>query len=81
MPSSTITLGSAPEYSVSFSAIRTSYVAAGGSMSGAVSLNALKTVELDTGNVPNTNIIVGTIFRVHNKGSPTGVGATFADLF
>lgn len=74
--SSTIILGS--ENSVSFSAIRTAYTNAGGSMSGAVSLKALRNSKFqDSDTVPGSGpIVVGTVFRQFSEGSVTG-GETF----
>ena len=79
MPSSTISLGSGN--SVSFSAIKTAYTNAGGSMSGAVSLNALRNAGLQNSDtVPGSgSIVVGTVFRQFSKGSVTG-GATFDSI-
>jgi len=72
MPSSTIALGSGN--SISFSAIKTAYTNAGGSMPGQISLNALRNAGLDGSNtVPGSGAIsVGTVFYF----KPT-VGATF----
>ena len=80
--STTISLGSNSEKSISFSAIRTAYQNAGGSMSGAVSLNALRGAGLQgSDTVPSGSgaISVGTVFRQFSKGSVTG-GATFDDI-
>ena len=77
--SSTISLGSGN--SVSFSSIKAAYQTAGGTMSGQVSLLALRNAGLQgSSTVPGSGTIsVGTVFRQFNKGSVTG-GATFDDI-
>jgi hypothetical protein len=72
----TIILGSGD--SVSFSAIKTAYKNAGGSMPGAISLKALRNAKFqDSDTVPGSGpIVVGTVFRQFSKGSVTG-GETF----